>query len=384
MVLRETDLIPIYQHLHQIPEIGLQEHETQAYLLSIIGKMPQEWLTIKTIPTLDTAILVKVSGLKHDYRIGYRTDIDALPVTENTGLPFASTHPGVMHACGHDIHMSVALGILSYFAENRPATDMVFMFQPAEENASGGQRLYESGALDGDWMPDEIFAFHDNPNLPTGAIGCRMGTLFAGTCEIHAHLSGKSGHAAYPHQANDMVVAGAALVSQLQTIVARNVDPIQSGVVTLGHFTAGTIGNVIAGEAQIDGTIRALTQEMNMHIQRRVRTITEGIALAYDCNIDLKLNQGGYSPVENNDAITADFIKYMQDDDDVNFIETEPAMTGEDFGYLIHQIPGTMFWLGVDSPYSLHSENMVPHTAAIMSGVNAMTSFLTHRNALHK
>ena len=120
MVLRETDLIPIYQHLHQIPEIGLQEHETQAYLLSIIGKMPQEWLTIKTIPTLDTAILVKVSGLKHDYRIGYRTDIDALPVTENTGLPFASTHPGVMHACGHDIHMSVALGILSYFAENRP------------------------------------------------------------------------------------------------------------------------------------------------------------------------------------------------------------------------------------------------------------------------
>ena len=121
-----------------------------------------------------------------------------------------------------------------------------------------------------------------------------------------------------------------------------------------------------------------------MHIQRRVRTITEGIGLAYDCNIDLKLNQGGYYPVENNDAITADFIKYMQEDDDVNFIETEPAMTGEDFGYLIHQIPGTMFWLGVDSPYSLHSENMVPHTAAIMSGVNAMTGFLTHRNALHK
>lgn len=384
MALRETDLIPIYQHLHQIPELGLEEHETQAYLLSLIAKMPQDFLTIKKVPAVDTAILVKVSGRKHDYRIGYRTDIDGLPVTEATDLPFASTHPGKMHACGHDIHMSVALGILSYFAENQPATDMIFIFQPAEENASGGMRLYQSGALSGDWLPDEIFAFHDNPDLPAGAIGCRMGTLFAGTCEIHAHLTGKSGHAAFPHNANDMVVAGSALVQQLQTIVSRNVDPIQSGVVTLGHFTAGTIGNVIAGEAQIDGTIRALTQDMNEHIQRRVRTIVEGIALAYDCNIDLDLHQGGYYPVENNDQITADFIDYMQNDDDVNFIETRPAMTGEDFGYLIHQIPGTMFWLGVDSPYSLHSEHMVPHTSAIMAGVDAMTGYLTHRNALVK
>ncbi|MFC6181110.1 N-acetyldiaminopimelate deacetylase [Lactiplantibacillus daowaiensis] len=383
MALQEADLIPIYQHLHQIPELGLEEHETQAYLLDLISQMPQTFLTVKKVAAVPTAILVKVSGHKHDYRIGYRTDIDGLPVTEATGLPFASKHPGKMHACGHDIHMSVALGILSYFAENQPATDMVFIFQPAEENASGGMRLYESGALD-EWMPDEIFAFHDNPDLPAGAIGCRMGTLFAGTCEIHAHLTGKSGHAAFPHNANDMVVAGSALVQQLQTIVSRNVDPIQSGVVTLGHFTAGTIGNVIAGEAQIDGTIRALTQDMNLHIQRRVRTIVEGIALAYDCNIDLDLHQGGYYPVENNDVITADFIDYMQAADDVKFIETRPAMTGEDFGYLIHQIPGTMFWLGVDSPYSLHSEHMVPHTSAIMAAVNAMTGFLTHRNALQK
>lgn len=383
MALQQAELIPIYQHLHQIPELGLEEHETQAYLLQLISQMSQDFLTVKKVAAVPTALLVKVSGHKHGYRIGYRTDIDGLPVTEATDLPFASKHPGKMHACGHDIHMTVALGILSYFAENQPETDMIFLFQPAEENASGGKRLYESGALD-DWMPDEIFAFHDNPDLPAGAIGCRLGTLFAGTCEIHAHLTGKSGHAAFPHNANDMVVAGSALVQQLQTIVSRNVDPIQSGVVTLGHFTAGTIGNVIAGEAQIDGTIRALTQEMNAHIQRRVRTIAEGIALAYDCNIDLTLHQGGYYPVENNDAITADFIDYMQAKDDVNFIETQPAMTGEDFGYLIQQIPGTMFWLGVDSPYSLHSEHMVPDTSAIMAGVNAMTGFLTHRNELQK
>ena len=151
-----------------------------------------------------------------------------------------------MHACGHDIHMTVALGVLSYFASHRPKYNMTFIFQPAEENASGGMKLYQSGELD-EWMPDEIYALHDNPQLPAGTIGCRKGTLFAGTCEIHVKFIGKSGHAAYPHQANDMVVAGAQFVNQIQTIVSRNVDPIQSGVVTLGHFSAGTTGNVISG-----------------------------------------------------------------------------------------------------------------------------------------
>lgn len=165
-----------------------------------------------------------------------------------------------MHACGHDIHMTVALGILSYFASNQPDTDLVFIFQPSEENHSGGMLLYQSGALD-EWMPDEIYALHDNPQLPAGAICCLNGTLFAGTCEIHADFNGKSGHAAYPHNANDMVVAASAFVMQTQTVVSRNVDPIEGGVVTLGHLNAGDTGNVIAGHAHIDGTIRSLTQK---------------------------------------------------------------------------------------------------------------------------
>lgn len=379
MTLSNENLLTIYRHLHQFPELGLEELKTHDYLLTTIKQLPQQYLTTKEVTQLPTALLVKVVGKTHDRLIGYRTDIDALPVQEQTGLSFSSKIKGQMHACGHDIHMTVALGVLSYFASNQPATDLLFIFQPSEENHSGGMQLYQSGALAGDWLPDEIYALHDNPQLPAGAIGCLNGTLFAGTCEIHADFNGKSGHAAYPHNANDMVVAASAFVMQIQTIVSRNVDPIEGGVVTLGHLTAGDTGNVITGHAHVDGTIRALTQTNNQRMQQRVRAIAEGVALTYGCEVSLKLHQGGYLPVENNSAITADFMGYMRAADGVNFIETKPAMTGEDFGYLISKIPGTMFWLGVDSPYSLHSEKMAPNTDAIAAGVSAITGYLEHR-----
>lgn len=378
MSLTEKELIAIRRTLHQIPEIGMLEFETQAKLLEIIERLPQTYLEIKK---WKTAILVHVRGANPTYTIGYRTDIDGLPVTEQTGLSYASRHAGRMHACGHDIHMTVALGILSYFAEEQPKVNLTFIFQPAEENASGGKQLYESGSLN-EWMPDEIYAFHDNPGLPTGAIGCRQGTLFAGTCEIHATFLGKSGHAAFPHQANDMVVAGAQFVNQIQTIVSRNVDPIQAGVVTLGHFAAGTTGNVISGKAQIDGTIRALTQGNNELIQKRVRKIAAGVAESFDCELKLDLHQGGYYPVENNQQTTAAFIDYMKKAANVDFIETLPAMTGEDFGFLLSKIPGTMFWLGVDSPYSLHSEHFAPQEGAIIKGVSAMIGYLSERQKM--
>lgn len=375
MSLTETDLINFRRRLHQIPEIGMEEVETQALLLKIIKSFPQDYLQLKT---WKTAILVHVAGKNGRYTIGYRTDIDGLPVTEATGLPYSSKHPGKMHACGHDIHMTVALGILSYFAQHQPAVNLVFIFQPAEENASGGMQLYQAGVLN-EWLPDEIYALHDNPLLPSGVIGCRQGTLFAGTCEIHAKFIGKSGHAAFPQNANDMVVAGSAFVTQIQTIISRNLDPIQAGVVTLGRFSAGTVGNVIAGSAQIDGTIRALTQKINLKIQHRVKTIAQAIAAGFECRLELDLHQGGYYPVENNPQTTAAFIKYMKNSPTVIYQETKPAMTGEDFGFLLSKIPGTMFWLGVESPYSLHSEHLAPNEGAIIKGVSAMVGFLKQR-----
>lgn len=378
-MLTEEQLIQVRRHLHEIPELALHEMQTHDYLLKVIKEFNQDNLEIRVPEELPTAILVLVHGSTPQRTISYRTDIDALPVTEQTGLPYASHHPGVMHACGHDIHMTVALGVLSYFSDHQPKDNLLFFFQPAEESDYGGKRAYEAGVFAGKWRPDEFYGLHDNPDLPAGAIGCRMGTLFAGTTEVNIDINGKGGHAAYPQDANDTVVAAASLIMQVQTIISRNIDPIASGVITLGKVRGGTIRNVIAGHTRIEGTIRGLTQKMIEHIDHRLQAVCDGVAASFGLEVKLGLNQGGYWPVENNPELTRRFIDYMQQAPDVNFIETAPAMTGEDFGYLLAQFPGTMFWLGVEDDSQLHSATLTPNEDAIQKGVDAITGFLNYR-----
>lgn len=378
-LLTEQDLIKIRRHLHQIPELALHEVQTHDYLLQVIEGFKRDYLEIRVPEQLPTAILVLVKGKKPRRTIGYRTDIDALPVEEKTGLPFSSKHPGVMHACGHDVHMTVALGLLNYFSENQPQDNLLFFFQPAEESESGGKQAYEKGIFEDKWKPDEFYGLHDNPALLAGAIGCRMGTLFAGTTEVSIDLIGKSGHAAFPQNANDTVVAMASLIMQIQTIISRSIDPIQSGVITLGKVDAGTIRNVIAGHARIEGTIRGLTQKMILNIDHRLQDVCDGVARSFNMDVKLNLNQGGYWPVENNPDLTRSFIKYMKKQPDVNFIETEPAMTGEDFGYLLAKFPGVMFWLGVNDDSQLHSATLTPDEKSIQRGVDAIKGFLIYR-----
>lgn len=379
-ILSEDELIQIRRHLHEIPELALHEQETHDYLLKVIHSFSQDYLTIKVPEELPTAILVLVKGKNPQRTIGYRTDIDALPVEEKTNLPYSSHHQGIMHACGHDIHMTVALGLLNYFSEKQPQDNLLFFFQPAEESESGGKQAYEKGIFQGIFKPDEFYGLHDNPELPAGAIGCRMGTLFAGTTEVNIDLWGKGGHAALPQNANDTVVAAASLIMQIQTIISRSLDPIQSGVITLGKIEAGTIRNVIAGHTRIEGTIRGLTQKMILHIDHRLKDVCEGIARSYNMKVDLNLNQGGYWPVENNPSLIKNFISYMKANPKVDFIETAPKMTGEDFGFLLAEFPGTMFWLGVGDPGSqLHSSTLNPDEKSIQRGIDAIKGFLINR-----
>ena len=169
------------------------------------------------------------------------------------------------------------------------------------------------------------------------------------------------------------------LISQIQTIISRSIDPIQSGVITLGKIDGGTIRNVIAGHTRIEGTIRGLTQKMIETIDQRLKDICEGIGRSYNMDVQLELNQGGYWPVENNPKLTKRFISYMQSAQNVNFVETAPAMTGEDFGFLLAKFPGTMFWLGVDDDSQLHSATLTPKEEAIQRGVDAITGFLEYR-----
>lgn len=375
-MLTSQQLIQIRRQLHQIPELALEEYQTQQYLLQVIQNFKQQYLQIQTCPQLPTALLVRVQGSNPQKTIGYRADMDGLPIEEKTDLPFASQHAGQMHACGHDFHMTVALGILSYFSDHQPQDNLIFFFQPAEESKNGGKLAYEQNFFTGKWRPDEFFALHVTPDLPAGTIGCRLGTLFAGTTEVNIDLYGQDGHAAYPQQANDMIVAAAALIEQIQTIISRSIDPIADGVITIGKLEAGTIRNAIAGHAHLEGTIRGLSQSMIERIDQRLREVTAGIAKSFNAEVKIQLNQGGYWPVENNPHLTAEFINYMKENSQVNYQNTQPAMTGEDFGYLLAQIPGTMFWLGVDDSSQLHSATFNPQESALRAGVTAIVGFL--------
>ena len=179
-----------------------------------------------------------------------------------------------------------------------------------------------------------------------------------------------------------MIVAAASFISQIQTVVARNVGPTDSAVITFGLMRAGTIRNVIAGSAHLEGTLRGFTQKQINFLQQRIRDIGQGIAASFNCEVKVDLNQGGYYPVENNPHLTKDFIDFMQADPAVTFVPTDPVMTGEDFGYLLNKIPGTMFWLGVNDPDSqLHAADFSPDEAALAPGVTAIIHFLTHRMA---
>lgn len=284
-----------------------------------------------------------------------------------------------MHACGHDMHMTLALGVLEKMIATQPKNNLIFLFQPAEENEAGGMLMYEAGVFDGDWLPDEFYGLHVRPDLKVGDIATNTHTLFAGTCEVKINFKGTGGHAAFPHHANDALIAASYFITQVQTIVSRNVDPIEGAVVTFGSLHAGTTNNVIAETAFLHGTIRTLTQEMNQLTQKRIRAIAEGVAMSFGLAVDIELKQGGYLPVENNPELAQDLMTFFDAQDGVNLIDIEPAMTGEDFGYILSKIPGVMFWLGIDTPYALHHPKMSPDEGALAFGVEQISAFLNTR-----
>jgi N-acetyldiaminopimelate deacetylase len=366
--------VKIRRDLHQIPELGFQEFKTQAYLLAYLEALPQERITIKK---WKTGLFVKVNGKMPTKTIGYRTDIDGLPIGEETELPFPSTHIGQMHACGHDFHMCIALGVLTFFIQNQINDDLVFIFQPAEEGPGGAEPMLQSEIMQ-DWKPDIIFALHIAPEYPVGAIAIKEGLLFANTSELFIDLKGKGGHAAYPHQTNDMVIAACNLVTQLQTIISRNVDPLDSAVITIGKITGGTVQNIIAENARLEGTIRTLSPESMKKVKDRINKVVKGIEIGFECEI--KIDFGSmYHQVYNSSDLTKEFMDFIQNETNVKLIECKEAMTGEDFGFMLKEIPGFMFWLGVESPYGLHHSKLNPNENAIEEAINLMTSYISFK-----
>ncbi|SDC28453.1 N-acetyldiaminopimelate deacetylase [Melghirimyces thermohalophilus] len=367
-----SSYVDIRRDLHRIPELGFAEFKTQKYLLDYLSRLPQDRLEIKT---WRTGVLVKVKGTQPTRILGYRTDIDGLPIHEETEYEFRSEHPGQMHACGHDFHMAIALGILTHFVNHPVRDDLLFIFQPAEEGPGGALPMLKSEEFQ-QWRPEVLFGLHIGPDYPVGTIATRPGILFANTSELYIDLVGTDGHASLPHRANDMVIAASQLAMQLQTIISRNIDPLDSAILTLGKVTIGTKQNIIPGNARLEGTIRTLSMESMERIKKRIRALVRGIEEGFACeaHIDWGAN---YCQVENEKNLTREFIDWARRETDVQVVECREAMAGEDFGYFLREIPGWMFWLGVDSPHGLHHPQIDPKEEAIPVAIDLMIRWLT-------
>ncbi|PSL50863.1 N-acetyldiaminopimelate deacetylase [Salsuginibacillus halophilus] len=372
--MSELDLIQIRRELHQIPEPGFEELKTQAYLLWQLSSMQVPHMEVET---WQTGIFVRFQGYDANKTIAWRTDMDGLPMNENTNYEFASLHEGYMHACGHDIHMTIALGLCEQFAQAQPKDHVLVLFQPAEEGPGGAEPMMKAEPFQR-WYPDEIYALHIAPELSEGTVATRPGLLFANTSELFIDFVGQAGHAAYPHQANDMVVTASHFVTQLQSIVSRNVDPLDSAVVTIGLIQGGTKQNIIAGEARIEGTIRTMSAEAMRKVKERIQQMLQGAEASFTCRT--KVDWGAtYEQVYNNHELAEDFLSFSEQSEDVHSYACREAMTGEDFGYFLKDIPGLMFWLGADSPYGLHDARLTPVEEAIHNGVHHTAAYLKHR-----
>lgn len=365
--------IEVRRDLHRIPEIGFQEFKTQQYLLDTITSFIKPYMRIIK---WRTGFILVIEGINPRLQLGWRTDLDGLPVQEQTNLLYASEHEGFMHACGHDFHMTIALGLAKRFADVQPEHTILLYFQPAEEGPGGAEPMLEwVKAEHPELLPDYMFACHIAPEYPVGTVATRPGMLFANTSELFIDLKGLGGHAAFPHHTKDMTVAAASLIMQLQTIVSRNINPLEGSVITVGKMISGTVQNVISDAARLEGTIRTVTAESMAQIKKRIQTLCEATALAFEC--DVTIDYGSmYYQVYNDAHCATSLLQYADSVEGMTAYECPPAMTGEDFGFFLKEIPGAMFWAGANTPYGLHHAKISPDENLIEQNILFVEGFL--------
>jgi amidohydrolase len=368
--------INLRQRLHTIPELSYEEHQTADLIRSELRRLNIPFTA--GVAGASTATI----GLLGDSAkpcVALRADIDALPVQEETGQPYASTHPGRMHACGHDGHSATLLGtaaILSQLDASLPVC-VKLIWQPAEEIGGGAQRLVQTGVLDGRVGPKvhAIFGLHGWPALPVGTVSARSGPLLASTDSFAATFIGRGCHGAYPHLGIDPIPAACEAVLSLQQCISREFDPTEPGLVTVGMLQAGTAVNIIPDTASISGTVRSFTKTARRKLREGIERRCTGVAAAQGCQLRFEWTEG-YPATLNDPEMTAYFQRTAQAMLGPGGFVTasQPSMGGEDFAYYLEKVPGCFFFLGVRPPgeetgFPLHSNHYNFNDAALPVGM---------------
>ncbi len=338
---------------HAHPELRYDVHRTAA---SVADKL-KSFGCDEVVPGIGrTGVVGVIRGRKAGNKVlGLRADMDALPIEEETGLPYKSTVSGKMHACGHDGHTAMLLGAAKYLAETRNfAGTAVVIFQPAEEGGAGAAAMIKDGLISRFGI-DEVYGMHNYPGIPLGQFAIRPGPMMAAADHIEIDLEGKGGHAARPHLAVDTILVGAQIVNQLQSIVARNVDPLESAVVSVCMFQAGHTDNVIPQHAKLKGTARSLTPQVRELLHRRIDTVIEGTAQLYGATAKITYTNG-YPVVVNHErqtAFAADVAREIAGKDKVD-TAVPPVMGAEDFAFMLNERPGAFIFVGNGDSAGLH------------------------------
>ena len=355
--------------IHAHPELQYDVHRTAA---SVVQKLKSFGCDDVVAGIGRTGVVGVIRGRKGGGKVvGLRADMDALPLEEETGLPYKSTEPGKMHACGHDGHTAMLLGAAKYLAETRNfAGTAVVIFQPAEEGGAGGEAMVKDGLITRFGI-QEVYGMHNCPGLPIGEFAIRPGPIMASADHITIELEGKGGHAARPHHAIDTLLVGAQIVSQLQSVVARNVDPLEAAVVSICMFQAGFTDNVIPQHAKLRGTARAFSVEVRKTLQERINAIVEGTARLYGAAAKITYTNG-YPVLVNHERETEFAANVAREVAGKDRVDTgfAPRMAAEDFSFMLNERPGAFIWIGNGDSANLHHPAYDFNDGAILSGTS--------------
>jgi amidohydrolase len=325
--------------LHQYPEIGFDVYGTRDYIIEKLDEYGFNEIEVLA----ETGIKVVIRGKVGRRTLAFRADMDALAIEEKTGLDYASRKKGIMHACGHDGHMAILLGLAEWISQNRDVLEdnIVLVFQPDEENEGGALPMIREGLLEKPRV-DAFFGLHILPDLPEGMIGTKTGPLMAQTSEVNIEIVGKSAHGAMPHNGVDTIVVAAQFINALQSIISRSIDPTENAIITIGRIYGGDTRNILAERVVMESTIRTFSDEVYKRIRHKILDLLDGLKKAY--GVETKFHEGVYYPPVINDAVwTKKVIDILTPE---QYIEVHPLMIAEDFSNYQKEVPGVFLFLG--------------------------------------